>query len=70
MVNLDIRINIIGQNEDNIIIDFSVPDEWSNIQEVAKTATMQDFIALYETITPDEVTKISSSTIMNRNFNN
>jgi len=69
MVNLDIRINIIGQNKDNIIVEFSVPDEWSNIQEIAKTATMQDFIELYECITPDIVKDFSDIVVMKNSFN-
>jgi len=68
MVNLDIRINIIGQNKDNIIVEFSVPDEWSNIQEVAKTATVQEFIELYECITPDTVQDFTNIVVMKKSF--
>jgi len=62
MINLDIRIDIIGANKNNLIIKFSVPDEWSNIQEISKTATIQDFINLYEIITPDTVETLLSET--------
>jgi len=61
MTNLDIRIAIIGKTENNIIIEFSVPNEWPNRQEISKTATMQDFIKLYESITPDKVIDLTYS---------
>jgi len=69
MINLDIRISIIGQNENNIIVEFSIPDEWSNIQEIAKTATMQEFIELYECITPDTVQDFTNTIVMKNSFN-
>ena len=62
MIDLDIRINLIGQNENNLIIEFSVSNEWTNIQEISKTATIQKFIELYETITPDTVEMLISET--------
>ena len=62
MLDLDIRINIIGQNENSLSIKFSVPNEWTNIQEISKTATIQEFIELYEAITPDTVEMLVSET--------
>jgi len=69
MINLDIRIAIIGKTENNIIIEFSVPNEWTNRQEISKTATMQDFIKLYESITPDEIIDLTDNLIVNTSFN-
>ena len=68
MVDLDIRINLIGQTDNSLIIEFSVPDEWSNIQAIAKTATIQELIDMYEAITPDEIKDINDSVIINRSF--
>jgi len=59
----------IGQTDDDLIIEFSVSNEWSNRQEISKTATIQDFINLYESITPDEVTNLKDTLIVNTSFN-
>jgi len=70
MINLDLRINLLGQTTEDLIIEFSVPDEWSNIQAISKNATIQDFISLYEAITPDEVQDINDTAIIiNNTFN-
>jgi len=69
MINLDIRITLIGQTDDDLIIEFSVPDEWTNTKAISKRASVKEFIEMYECITPDTVQDVNDSVIMSGNFN-